>query len=199
MSPVNRTIPSGVLSVRTRMEAMADALPGTAVTRPPESLALEAEFEARLADSSALAFRVALSVLRNRADAEDVAQEALLRAYRNIGQLRERERFRGWLVRIVWRLSLDRIRASRRRERYELAAPPSPPGSSVEDEAAAREFRRRVDRAMDELPERLRIVVILAAMQGHSTREVAELLGVPEGTVKSRLFQARKALTEKLR
>lgn len=181
------------------MEAMADALPGAAVTQPDEALALEAEFEARLADSSALAFRVAMSVLRNRADAEDVAQEALLKAYRNIAQLRERARFRGWLVRIAWRLSLDRIRASRRREHYELAAPAPPPGLSVEDVAAQREFRRRVDRAMDELPERLRLVVILAAMQGHGTREVAEMLSVPEGTVKSRLFQARRILAEKLK
>ena len=60
---------------------------------------LAREFEERLADCPALAFRVALGVLRNRAEAEDVAQDALVRAYRNFHRLRERERFRAWLVR----------------------------------------------------------------------------------------------------
>src|SRR3990172_4647513 len=78
---------------------------------------LELEFEQRLADSGALAFRVAYGVLRQRQDAEDVAQEALVRAYRKRGSLRDRERFRAWLVRICWRLALDHRKAGKRRER----------------------------------------------------------------------------------
>src|SRR5215475_15202598 len=80
-----------------------------------EALPLEQEFEARLAESSTLAFRVAYSVLRHRQDAEDVAQEAFVKAYRSYTQLRDRDRFRAWLVRITWRLALDRQRADRRR------------------------------------------------------------------------------------
>src|ERR1044071_6393083 len=64
---------------------------------------LEREFEARLLESSTLAFRVAYSVLRHREDAEDVAQEAFAKAYRSFRQLRDRERFRAWLVRMTWR------------------------------------------------------------------------------------------------
>src|SRR5258705_11465813 len=73
------------------------------------------EFEARLAECGPLAFRVARGVLRNDPDAEDVAQEALLRAYRRFDRLRDTQRFRGWLVRIVFRLALDRARSAKRR------------------------------------------------------------------------------------
>src|SRR5215469_10493924 len=80
---------------------------------------LEREFEVRLVESSTLAFRVAFSVLRHREDAEDVAQEAFARAFRAFHQLRDRNRFRAWLVRLTWRLALDRRRSDRRREARE--------------------------------------------------------------------------------
>src|SRR3954464_8789985 len=76
---------------------------------------LDREFEARLAESSTLAFRVAYGVLRNREDAEDVAQDAFAKAYRSFHTLRERERFRAWLVRITWRLAINRHRSNKRR------------------------------------------------------------------------------------
>ena len=76
---------------------------------------LAREFEVRLVESSTLAVRVAYSVLRNREDAEDVAQEAFAKAYRSFSQLRDRERFRAWLVRMTWRMALDRQRSNRRR------------------------------------------------------------------------------------
>src|SRR5262245_14349215 len=76
---------------------------------------LAREFEARLVESSTLAVRVAYSVLRNREDAEDVAQDAFAKAHRSFHQLRDRERFRAWLVRMTWRMALDRQRANRRR------------------------------------------------------------------------------------
>jgi RNA polymerase sigma factor (sigma-70 family) len=84
--------------------------------REAASAALRREFEERLAECGPLAFRVARGVLRNTADAEDVAQEALLRAYSRFGRLRERTRFRAWLVRITFRLALDRARSAKRRE-----------------------------------------------------------------------------------
>src|SRR5438445_7962759 len=82
---------------------------------------LARDFEDRVVESSALAFRVAYSVLRHREDAEDVAQEAFAKAYRSFHQLRDRERFRAWLVRMTWRLALDRQRANRRRLAREAA------------------------------------------------------------------------------
>src|SRR3989442_1135897 len=89
---------------------------------------LEQEFEARLVESSTLAFRVAYGVLRQRQDAEDVAQEAFVKAYCRFTQLRDRERFRAWLVRITWRLALDRQRGDRRRLVRDTLGSPKPRG-----------------------------------------------------------------------
>ncbi len=180
------------------MQALAVRHPGSAVSLDAEQTSeLEREFGQRLADSSALAFRVALSVLRNREDAEDVAQEAFLRAYRNFHRLRNRERFRAWLARIAWRLALDRRRSAVRRDLREQQSVEDAPVRTVEDLAAASEFRAQLDAAVEELPEKLRQVLILAAIEGHDMAEVARLLGLPEGTVKSRLHLARKRLMER--
>ena len=162
-------------------------------------LALEDEFEQRLGESSLLAFRVAYGVLRQRQDAEDVAQEALVRAYRKLPSLRDRERFRAWLVRIAWRLAIDHRRSGKRRElreqvAFEAAGPPT-----TEHVAVANEFKERLWRAIDALPEPLQVVTVLAAIEGHTMSELASLLELPEGTVKSRLHVARKQLAEALR
>jgi RNA polymerase sigma-70 factor (ECF subfamily) len=159
---------------------------------------LEREFEDRLRESTNLAFRVAYGVLRHRQDAEDVAQEAFAKAYRRFRQLRDRDRFRAWLVRMTWRLAIDRWRSDRRRATREQAAEQAPP-PSTEEVAVSRERAKQLWRAIDSLPDKLRVVVVLAAIEGHDMREVARLLGVPEGTVKSRLFLARKGLAESLK
>jgi len=160
------------------------------------------EFEERLAECGPLAYRVARGVLRNTADAEDVAQEALLRAYRRFDRLRDRNRFRAWLVRIAFRLALDRLRSGKRRElRDTVWSQPEhqPPTRTAEDLAASKELQAHLDNALAELPEKLRLVLLLAAMEGHTIEEIAGMLGISTGTVKSRIFYARKQLAEKLR
>ncbi|HTT34100.1 MAG TPA: sigma-70 family RNA polymerase sigma factor [Methylomirabilota bacterium] len=160
------------------------------------------EFEECLAECGPLAYRVARGVLRNTAEAEDVAQEALLRAYRNFERLRDRNRFRGWLVRISFRLALDRLRSAKRREQRDtLWSQPAhlPPPATAEDIAASNQFRIHLERALEELPEKLRLVLLLSAMEGYTIDEIAAMVGVPVGTVKSRIFIARKKLAEKLR
>lgn len=159
---------------------------------------LEQEFEARLVESSTLAFRVAYSVLRHRQDAEDVAQDAFARAYRRFHQLRDRNRFRTWLVRMTWRLALDYQRSSRRRRVRESAADEMANEPSAAEALIAREQAERLWRAIDSLPEKLRMAIVLANIEGHEVAEVATLLAVPEGTVKSRLFLARRRLKELL-
>jgi RNA polymerase sigma-70 factor, ECF subfamily len=160
---------------------------------------LEREFEARLNESSTLAFRVAFGVLRHREDSEDVAQEALTKAYRNFRRLRERDRFRAWLVRITWRLAIDRQRSDRRRSAREAVDLVVSGAPSAIETLAARERSERLWQAIDALPEKLRVVTILAGIQEHDIREVALLLRLPEGTVKSRLFLARQRLKELLK
>jgi RNA polymerase sigma-70 factor (ECF subfamily) len=168
---------------------------------------LEAEFEVRLVESSTLAFRVAYGVLRHRQDAEDVAQEAFVKAYRSFRELRDRERFRAWLVRMTWRLAIDRQRNDRRREVRErspegvrYAASPVAQGFSPAplEDLEARERAERLWEAIDALPEKLRVAIVLANIEGHDVGEVARLLDLPEGTVKSRLFLARQRLKELL-
>jgi len=158
----------------------------------------EREFERRLAESSRLAFRVAYGVLRHREDAEDVAQEAFAKAYRSFKSLRDRERFRAWLVRMTWRLAIDRHRSNRRRSTHEQAVEVPPDPQTLPD-VEARDRHAHLWAAIDQLPEPLRIVTVLAAIEGHDMKEVSRLLDVPEGTVKWRLFTARKTLQEKLR
>jgi len=161
---------------------------------------LEHDFEALVSQHSRRAFRVALAVLRDPGEAEDVAQECFLRAHRAFASLRERGRFQGWLVRMAFRLSLDRQRASRRRRRHENAAglEAARASSSVDDDAARSERREKLMAAVDALPTKLRLVTLLVAIEGHDVRAVARLLDVPEGTVKSRLHLARKTLAERL-
>jgi RNA polymerase sigma-70 factor (ECF subfamily) len=164
-----------------------------------EKAALRREFEQCLEECGTLAFRVARGVLRNAADAEDVAQEAMLRSYRRFAGMRDRSRFRAWLVRISFRLALDHGRSTRRREQRETAWATDMPKPTAEDIAASNEFARRLQKAMEALPEKSRLVLLLTSIDGHSLEEVAELLQLPVGTVKSRLHSARKQLAEKLR
>ena len=185
------------------MHERADRLAGSFVTVDED---LAREFETRLVESSTLAFRVAYSVLRQREDAEDVAQEAFAKAYRSFQQLRDRERFRAWLVRMTWRLALDRQRSNRRRLAREFVADgdvveaglQTRLGPTTADAVIEQERAEQLWRAIDSLPEKLRLAIVLAGIEGHDIREVAALLDVPDGTVKSRLFLARKQLKEQL-
>lgn len=186
------------------MHGVADSLTGGLLSADHD---LDREFEARLTESSTLAFRVAYGVLRHRQDAEDVAQEAFVKAYRNFRQLRDRDRFRAWLVRLTWRLAIDRRRGDRRREarqRQEVAQDSRPAGvaqgfrPAIEAELVNNERIARLWQAIDALPEKLRVVVVLSGIEEHDLREVARLLGLPEGTVKSRMFLARQRLKEQL-
>ncbi len=206
---MNQAAAGGVLPYDELMHDYTARLAGSLVTADQE---IEREFEARLVESSTLAFRIAYGVLRNRQDAEDVAQEAFVKAYRRFRELRDRERFRAWLVRITWRLAIDRQRSDRRRLARDGAAasPEGPalqsaerrPGSTgpggVLEDLEARERAERLWAAIGALPDKLRVAIVLANIEGHDLGEVARLLDLPEGTVKSRLFLARQRLKELL-
>jgi RNA polymerase sigma-70 factor (ECF subfamily) len=174
------------------------------VDRLPDSLRavgdeLDREFEQLLVESSSLAFRVAYGVLRQREDAEDVAQEALIRAHRGFRSLRQRDSFRSWLVRLTWRLALDRQKSDRRRLNRDTEHTRCQPDAEHPDPAVANERSAHLWQAIDALPEKLRITIVLSGIEGHDIREIASLLGLPEGTVKSRLFHAREKVKESLK
>jgi RNA polymerase sigma-70 factor (ECF subfamily) len=159
---------------------------------------LEREFEANLPHWSRLAFRVAYSVLRQREDAEDVAQDALVKAHRQLRQLRDPERLRAWLVRMAWRMAIDRRHADERRRAREQTSVAVPSRRSCDDAAVSAERAAELWALIDGLSEKLRMVVVLASIEGHDLAEVASILGIPAGTVKSRLFEARRQLRERL-
>jgi RNA polymerase sigma-70 factor (ECF subfamily) len=179
------------------MNEQVERLAGVLVIEPED---LAREFEMRLADCSKLAVRVAYSVVRNQPDAEDIAQDAFVRAYRRFSSLRDRDRFRAWLVRMTWRLALDSKRGDRRRgAREDAVARLAPQFGNAERDVILSDRATRLWTAIDALPEKLRLVVVLAAIDGHGTRDVGALLKIPEGTVKSRLFDARQKLKELLK
>src|SRR5712664_954455 len=188
------------------MQELVLVQPGRTVGDELEHEAAQAdtrrEFEQLLAECGPLAYRVARGVLRNTGDAEDVAQEALLRAYRRFDRLRDRNRFRAWLVRIAFRLALDRLRSGKRRElRDTLWSRPEhqQATATAEDLAVSNEFQAHLETALAELPGKLRLVLLLAAIEGHTIDEIASMLSISTGTVKSRIFYARRQLAEKLR
>src|SRR5712691_9908730 len=135
------------------MHERADRLVGGFVGVDHE---LDREFEARLVESSTLAFRVAYSVLRHREDAEDVTQEAFAKAYRNFRQLRDRSRFRAWLARMTWRLAIDRYRATHRHKTVELDTNDGS-GPTTAETVVSRDRAERLWGAIDALPEKLRV------------------------------------------
>jgi RNA polymerase sigma-70 factor (ECF subfamily) len=146
-------------------------------------------------------YGLALRMLGNTAEAEDVAQEAFLRAHRGLAEFRGEARLSTWLYAIVSRLCLNRLSGSERRltrdgeETLSRIADARPgPDQALEQG----ELEEALHRAIGELPEERRIVVVLRDVEGLAYEEIAEVLDLPAGTVRSRLHRARLDLKEKL-
>jgi RNA polymerase sigma-70 factor (ECF subfamily) len=159
------------------------------------------------------AFNLARWMLRSRADAEDVAQEALLRAYRFFGSFHGGDA-RAWLLQIVRNTCYTWLEKNRPAEIMEFdethhstelgggvaAGAPDRPrlGGSPEAQAIASEDRERLTRALEELLPRFREVLVLRELEGCSYKEIAAITSVPIGTVMSALSRARKQLQRSL-
>jgi RNA polymerase sigma-70 factor, ECF subfamily len=133
-------------------------------------------------------------------DAEDLAQEAFIRAWKNLGQFRRESTFRTWLHGIALNvIRTHRGRLARLRRTFFSAL--SEPGANPLDRASVDDrtegtlvIRQGIDRALGQLPDELRAALVLRDIQGLEYREIAETLGVPIGTVESRIFRARQRL-----
>ncbi len=156
-------------------------------------------------------FRTAWSVVRNRAEAEDVVQEAYLKAFAAMAEFRGGAALSTWLTRIVLNEAINRVRAARRRSqalseqglsvlddyRERLSAAPSL--SEAPDEALARsQVAALLERAIASLPKPFRLVFVLQDVEGLSAEAVSEAIGAPVETVRTRLFRARRRLREAL-
>ncbi len=156
----------------------------------------DSEFTASVAQSQRRVFQIAYGVLGNAADAEEVVQEVFLRAYQDYGRLRDPGKFRAWVSRIAFRLALNRSRSGRRQLARETAWRDltSDPQADAARSADGRVFLDRVRREIDRLPEKLRAVLLLCAVEDMDADDVAVVLEIPVGTVRSRLHLARKRL-----
>jgi RNA polymerase sigma-70 factor (ECF subfamily) len=147
---------------------------------------------------AATLYRVAFSVLRNAADAEDAVQEAFLRVLRHRERLGEVRDHRVWLIRIVWNIVLDRKRRAKTRPETddvsELARVLPSGGLGAEDRAIAAQHHSHVLKCVDLLPAKERQVLLLSAFDELSSVEIASVLDITESSVRSRLFRARNLM-----
>ena len=142
--------------------------------------------------------RVTRAVLHDVHDADDAAQDTFLTALLKLDRYDRRRPFRPWLLRIATNTAIDRRRrrALRRTAPLALDVSTSDPGPDVATERAALQERLRA--ALNELPERYRIAIVLFDVEGFAHAEIAEILGVAVGTVRSAVFHARRHLRELL-
>ena len=142
--------------------------------------------------------RVARTVLRHSDDADDASQDGFLAAWRAIDRYDPARPFGPWLLRIVLNAARDARRRRLVRETDELPTDLAGSEPSPERLADRHVLDQRLEAALFQLPERQRLAVTLFDAEGYSHREIATVLGIPEGTVRSEVFHARRALRDAL-
>lgn len=142
---------------------------------------------------------IAWGVVRNPHDAEDLAQEAFVKAYAGIARFQSGQPFGPWIYRIVTNLALD-VARRRTRFRHEELSPMelAPRRDNTELRAESGQLARRIDQAIESLPEMQRIVARLHLVEGFEHAEIAAMTGLSDGTVRSHLSHARAKLKERL-
>ena len=182
------------------------AILGDKVLKP--ALAMEAAtptVETLVADHSQMVFRIAYSILRNHHDAEDAAQECFLRVWKHKDRLHGIDNAKTWLARIAWTTALDKRRAGRKmlslndgESGTELLDSLSDGTPAADEQLAERQNQQLVQRLIAGLPVDLAQTLELSTVQELNSAEIAEVMKIPEGSVRTRLFRARKQLKEKL-
>ena len=148
-------------------------------------------------DHARLLYRVAFTILRNPEDSEDAVQDALLKLHR-LKELPPLDHERAYLCRIVFRTALDR-KAARRPNHHSdgpTQATLPDPRPTPETATARDDEQALLNQLIDQLPDDLRETLLLSAIQGLNSREAGEILGIAEGTVRTRLLRARNSLRD---
>ena len=151
-----------------------------------------------------LVYRIVYGVLRNHHEAEDATQETFVRVLRYGQKLGRVEDHKSWLARSAWRVAVDRSRQHSRKREIPLESFDQPFEALASSEVGADEailgtqVGTQLERLIAVLPEKLRVPLILSAIDDMSPREVAATLGINEAAVRSRVFRARQILREKL-
>jgi RNA polymerase sigma-70 factor (ECF subfamily) len=167
-----------------------------------ETLDSSETITALVAEYSTTLYRVAYSVMRNAAEAEDAVQEAFLRVLKHREKLSEIRDLRVWLVRITWNVVLDKKRRGKTRPENEDVADFArilPANDRRADEILiSSQEHRRILKAIDQLPSKEREALLLSAVDELATPEIAAVLGTTESSIRSRIFRARRELSELL-
>jgi RNA polymerase sigma-70 factor (ECF subfamily) len=172
---------------------------GEEATLAAQALAGDAEAFGSLVERyAATARRVARAVLDEPEDADDAAQEAFLTAWRKLKQYDPKRPFGPWILRIVANAARDIRRARRVRETEPLAPGLASTEASPADQTDRSLLRARLDTALASLPERQRLAVVMFDVEGYPHADIAEILDVPDGTVRSLVFHGRRALRKAL-
>lgn len=164
------------------------------IADPELCLASDERFAALVQRRARFVFRVAYSVLRSVPDADDVVQDTFLKLYRSSSWERIDDE-KAFLARTAWRIAVDQLRA-RRKDAVETDAPWQ--GPNPEQSAIGSDWSSLVCRLIDSLPEELRQPLALSSLEELNSREIANVMGIPEGTVRTRLMRARQILKQKL-
>jgi len=142
---------------------------------------------------------IAWGIVRNAHDAEDLAQEAFVKAFQSIGKFRSGEPFGPWIYRIVTNLGLDVVKHRKRFRQEELAdTEPAARRDDADLTAERNELAARIDAAIESLPEMQRIVARMYLVEQFEHAEIARMMGLSEGTVRSHLSLARRKLQDRL-
>ena len=182
------------------------AILGETVLKSPTAMEAAAPtVEALVASYSRMVFRIAYSILRNHHDAEDAAQECFLRVWKHGDRLRQVNNVKTWLARVAWTTALDKRRDVRkmvslddsgtRTAWMELLSDTTP---AADEQLVQRQRQQLVERLIAGLPDELGQTLELSTVQELNSAEIAEVMKIPEGSVRTRLFRARKQLKAKL-
>lgn len=157
-----------------------------------------AAFEELMSAHEDRVFGVCLRMLRDRDAALDATQETFITVLRKADRFAGRAAFSTWLYRVAMNTCYDALRRRKRKPESQLPEHHDPPDRSAEDTLEAVELRPDLEAALAGLPVEFRAAVVLVDVEGLAITDAAELLGIPVGTVKSRVFRGRKLLAAEL-
>lgn len=143
-------------------------------------------------------FSVCLRIMGTRDQALDAVQDTFLTAFRKADQFKGNSALGTWIYRIAVNTCYDQLRKQKRRRADPMPDHLDPPDHSAEDAVGSAALRPELQKALVSLPEEFRTAIVLADIEGLGLKEVAEVLGVPTGTVKSRVFRGRRLLAAEL-
>jgi RNA polymerase sigma-70 factor, ECF subfamily len=170
------------------------AIPERVLDRRDELTERDVRFSALVEKHSRFVFRVAYAMLRNTSDSEDVVQETFLKLYRGNSWQRIQDE-KAFLARVAWRVALTKLRRSvSEQPNIQTASTAANP----EENVIATDWSAAIQRLVDSLPEDLRQPLALSTVNELSSREIATVMGIAEGTVRTRLMRARQLLKQKV-